>query len=375
MTSARPLAWVAMASLALTACVGESGAYEWDLPPGFPTPFVPEDNPMSEAKVELGRFLFYDPAISGNETQSCGSCHRQSLAFTDGLAVSVGSTGQSTPRGSMSLTNIAYAGRLTWANPLLNDLADQALVPMFGEDPVELGTHEETLLARLEAEPRYQAMFAEAFPGEVAPITVGNVVKAIAAFERTLISGNSAYDRYVYQGEDDALDPGVLRALEFFDSERGECFHCHGGFNFSDNIRHGGTVEEEVAFHNTALYNIDDRGGYPVGNRGLLEITGERRDMGRFRAPTLRNIVLTAPYMHDGSIATLDEVLDHYAAGGRTIVDGPNAGIGAESPLKNVFIHGFTLSESERADMHLLFESLTDPSFLTDPRFSDPFAP
>ena len=350
------------------------GTYDWDLPPGFPEPQVPADNPMSEQKVELGRHLFYDPRLSGNETQSCASCHAQGLAFTDGLGVSAGSTGEMTPRGSMSLTNVAYNSRQTWANPILVHLEDQALTPMFGEDPVELGTNEEDMLARLAADPAYPEMFADAFPGEAEPITTGNVVRAIASFERTMISGDSAFARYTYQGDDEAMSESARRGLELFFSERLECFHCHGGFNFTDGVTHSGTIEPEVGFHNTGLYNIDGRGGYPEPNRGLYEHTGDRRDMGLFRAPTLRNIEVTAPYMHDGSIATLDEVLDHYAAGGRTIEDGPNAGVGSESPLKNLFIHGFELSEQERADVLALLRSLTDETFLNDPRFADPFA-
>lgn len=369
-------AFVLVLLISAGGCPSPDGAsYEWNLPPGFPTPRVPEDNPMSDAKVELGRHLFYDVRLSHNETQSCGSCHVQSLAFTDGRPTAVGSTGEAHPRASMSLTNVAYASRLTWANDVLADLSDQALVPLFGEAPVELGAREDELIERLRMDVAYPAMFDQAFPNEADPITVGNVVRAIASFERTMISGDSPYDRYVYQGDDTALSESALRGLELFNSERLECFHCHGGFNFSDGATHSGTVIEEIAFHNTGLYNIDGRGGYPEPNRGLYEMTGDRRDMGRFRAPTLRNIAVTAPYMHDGSVEDLDAVLDHYAAGGRTIEEGPHAGIGSENPLKAVFIHSFTLSDQERADVLELLHSLTDETFLSDPRFRDPFAP
>jgi cytochrome c peroxidase len=355
----------------------EEERYAWDLPPGFPEPVVPEGEPMSEAKVTLGRFLFYDVRLSGNQTQSCASCHDQALAFTDGLARGVGSTGEVHPRGAMSLANVAYSPLLTWANPLLDSLEEQALLPLFGETPVELGLagREEELLARLADDPDYPARFAEAFPRDPDPISVANVVRAIAAFQRTLLSGNSPYDRYTYQGDDEALSPAAQRGRDLFNSDRLECFHCHGGFAFTDTVRHDGSTEAEVAFHNTGLYNIDGRGGYPAPNRGVMEVTGELRDMGHFRAPTLRNIAVTAPYMHDGSIATLEEVLDHYEAGGRTILEGPYAGIGAESPLKNVFLHGFVLTDDERADLLEFLRSLTDEEFLRDPRFSDPFAP
>ena len=365
---------LALALFALAGCdPGEGAAYAWDLPPSFPLPRVPEDNPMSEAKVELGHFLFYDTRVSGNGTQSCASCHAQSLAFTDGEGVSTGSTGELTPRGAMSLTNVAYNSRQIWANPTVLTLEDQAHGPMFNTAPVELGTPDD-LAARLAEDPDYPAMFEDAFPNEPDPINAENVIRAIASFERTMISHDAPFDRY-NRGDDSAMSESALRGLELFFTERLECFHCHGGFNFSDGVTTSGTVIEEVGFHNTALYNIDGRGGYPAPNRGILEVTGDRRDMGRFRAPTLRNIELTAPYMHDGSIATLDGVLDHYAAGGRTITDGPYAGVGSESPLKNLFMHGFVLSDEERADVMALFSSLTDETFLHDPRFADPFAP
>ncbi len=369
------LARCAIAALLLFGCDPEGpSAYEWNLPAGFPTPRVPEDNPMSAEKVELGRYLFFDPRVSGNQTQSCGSCHAQDLSFTDGRAVSVGSTGESTPRGSMSLANVAYHPRLTWANPVVSELEDQALVPMFGERPVELGTPEEAeLAARFASDPMYVELFAAAFPDDATPITLGNIVRAIASFERSMLSGDSPYDRYTYQGDDGAMVEAALRGLELFNSERFECFHCHGGFNFTDSVAHDGSVSAEVSFHNTGLYNIDGRGGYPEPNRGLYEHTGDRRDMGRFRSPSLRNVALTAPYMHDGSIATLDEVLDHYAAGGRTITEGPYVGVGAESPLKNIFIHGFTMTDAERADLLALLHALTDETFLTNPAFADPF--
>lgn len=376
-------ALVLLAALGLLGCPApEPSGYAWDLPAGFPTPQVPADNPMSDEKVELGRFLFYDVRLSGNETQSCGSCHLQDRGFADGLAVSVGSTGESTSRGSMSLANVAYVPLLTWANPALVSLEDQALVPMFGEHPVELGLSgmEDGLLGRLREDARYPSMFGAAFPGEVEPISVTNVVRAIASFERTIISGSAPYDRWAHpapgEGPDEgAMSEAALRGMDLFFSERLECFHCHGGFNFTDSVAHAGQPLAEMPFHNNALYNVDGRGAYPEGSRGLYEHDGEPRHMGFFRAPTLRNIELTAPYMHDGSIATLDEVLDHYAAGGRTIESGPNAGVGADSPLKSVFLHGFELTAEERADVLEFLRSLTDPELARDPRFSDPFVP
>ena len=193
----------------------------------------------------------------------------------------------------------------------------------------------------------------------------------MGAFQRTLISGGSAYDRYL-AGDTEALGPSELRGMTLFFSEQLECFHCHGGFNFTDSVDHAGLQEPERAFHNTALYNLDGQGAYPAEDQGLVELTGLPSDMGRFRAPTLRNIAVTAPYMHDGSIATLEGVLDHYAAGGRVIGEGPRAGSGTDSPLKDEFLQGFLLSASQRSDVLAFLQALTDPSFLTNPRHAPP---
>lgn len=353
--------------------------FQWNVPLGFPRPRVPADNPMSWEKVELGRFLFYDTRLSGNGTQACASCHRQEVAFTDTLTVAVGSTGELHPRNSMSLTNVAYAPTLAWANPLLLSLEQQALIPMFGEFPVELGLagKEEELLERLRADGRYRRLFAEAFAAATDPISVASIVRAIASFQRTLISGNAPIDRYRLGLDDNAISAAAVRGIDLFFSERLECFHCHGGFNFSDSVTHSGTPFTESAFHNNQLYNIDGRGAYPPNNTGIYEITNDPNDMGRFKAPTLRNIELTAPYMHDGSIATLEEVIDHYAAGGRKITEGPYAGDGSKVPehLKSGFIRGFDLSKREKEDLLAFLRTLTDLDFISNPRFANPFVP
>lgn len=350
--------------------------WAWNLPEGFPNPAVPEDNPMSVSKVELGRHLFYDTRLSGNQTQSCGSCHIQEHAFTDGLAVSSGSTGQPHPRGSMSLTNIAYASILTWGNPLMKTLEEQMLVPMFGEEPVELGLmSQEQMLERLRDDQMYVDMFTVAF-GEPEDgdelITLDRTTRAIASFQRSLVSTSAPYDRFE-RGDEDAISDAAKRGKDLFFSERLECFHCHGSFNFSDSTKHDMTVFEEVAFHNNGLYNINGTGAYPAGNQGIYDITGVLEDSGRFKAPTLRNIAVTAPYMHDGSIETLEEVLDHYARGGRLIEEGEYAGDGKENPFKSELIAGFELTDQERADVIAFLEALTDEDFLTDPAHSDPF--
>ena len=374
--------WISVFAVALWL-VGHVGVaradYAWNLPPDFPQPKVPADNPMSREKVELGRFVFYDTRMSGNETQSCGSCHQQRLAFTDGLPVGVGSTGQLHPRNSMSLTNAAYPASYAWANPVLTTLEKQALLPMFSETPVELGLAgmEDVLIARFKADGRYQRMFAEAFPDAADPITLNSIVQSLACFVRTLISGNAPYDRFVDGLDDTALSPSAQRGGQLFFSERLECFHCHGAINtwspLSDSVTFAGYQFDDTPFHNNGLYNIDGKGGYPPDNTGLFAITNVPSDMGAFKAPTLRNIALTAPYMHDGSIATLDGVIDHYAAGGRRITDGPYAGDGSKNPFKSGFIRGFQLTDQERQDVLDLLMSFTDEEFVTNPHFGDPF--
>jgi cytochrome c peroxidase len=353
--------------------VDAAPAYAWQLPPGFPVPAVPPTNPMSAEKVELGRRLFYDVNLSHNLSQSCASCHKQELAFTDGRAHGVGSTGMVHPRGAMSLANVAYASTLTWANPLQLDLEHQALVPIFGDDPVELGLPSaDELVQRLAADARYPSLFAAAWPADPAPMTLEHVVHALASFERTLVSGDSPFDRWLYGRDPKALSDSARRGYQLFSDERVGCTHCHVGFAFTDHVNWAGKAFFEKPYHNTGLYNIDGKGAYPEPNTGVYHVTGTPRDMGHFKAPTLRNIAVTAPYMHDGSIATLAEALDHYQAGGRTIVGGPYAGDGNLNPLKDPVIRLFTLSDADRADLIAFLGSLTDDAFLHDPRFAPP---
>ena len=349
--------------------------YNWSLPTGFPVPYVPEDNPMTAAKVELGRYLFYDTRLSGNNTMSCASCHHQDKAFTDGLTVPVGSTGESHVRNSQTLTNAAYNATFTWGNPVLTEVEDQVVIPLFGEFPVEMGVtgNEDEVMARLTSDPLYQALFSAAYPDSDEPITFHHTVQALSSFVRSMVSGNSPYDQFVYQGDYEALSESALRGMDMFLSERFECHHCHGGFNFSLSTRHANTTFPEPAFFNTGLYNIDGEGAYPRGNRGVFDITGAPEDMGRFRPPTLRNIELTAPYMHDGSIATLEDVIRFYADGGRHIEDGPHAGDGRANPFKSGFVPGFEITDQEMEDLLNFLHSLTDEDFITNPAFSNPF--
>jgi cytochrome c peroxidase len=340
---------------------------------------------MSEAKVELGRFLFYDTKLSGNQTQSCGTCHLQEFAFTDELAQAEGSTGEIHPRSSMSVANAGYAASLTWANPAVVRLEEQALVPMFGEDPVELGmaNMEDELLRRLHDDERYPPMFSEAFPDAADPISLDSITKAIASFQRALTSFNSRYD----QGTD-ALTPSEANGQRLFfggTTEAGvpdalECFHCHGGFLLSQAVDHDGSEFNQQTFINNGLYNLDSDGSYPEGNQGLYEMTNDPADKGKFKPPSLRNIAVTAPYMHDGSIETLEEVVQHYERGGREVLEGAEingqdvSGDGRDNPNKSSFLNGFEITDQERADLLAFLRSLTDEGLLTNPAFSDPFA-
>jgi cytochrome c peroxidase len=370
------LALTSIASLlaALASVPGSAQAgFEWKLPAGFPLPNIPADNPMSAAKVELGRYLFYDTRLSGNGTQSCGSCHQQKLAFTDGRARGVGSTRELHPRGSMSLVNVAYARRLTWANPRSTRLEDQALVPMYGDSPIELGLDRaDGWLESLERETVYKRLFTAAFPDAVSPFTSANVIAAIATFERSIVSARSPYDRYHFDRDETAISDAAKRGEVLFHSRPLSCFTCHGGVHFSDAM--GGDARSAwVAFHNTGLYNLPGPISYPADNTGLYELSRDPKDTGKFKAPSLRNVAVTAPYMHDGSVATLEDAIAHYAAGGRTIEDGPYRGVGRDNPNKAEAIRGFTLTSGQRDDLLAFLRSLTDEALLVDPRFENPW--
>jgi cytochrome c peroxidase len=309
--------------------------YTWRLPAGMPTPRVPADNPMSEHKVELGRALFYDTRLSADDTQSCATCHQQARAFTDGRTVPVGITGELGRHNAMSLVNVAYNSSSTWASNVAR-LEDQARMPMFGTHPIELGLADPTLVE------------------DRLGLTIDEITGALASFERTIISGDSPFDRFV-AGDTAALTAAEQRGLTLFESDRLDCTHCHGGFNLASSYDTAAMTSPQIQFFNTGLHAT-----YPANDQGLFEVTGNPADIGRFRAPTLRNIALTAPYFHDGSAATLDDVLDHYASGG------------AADPLKSPFITGFTLTPDERADLLAFLGALTDDSVLTNAAFSAP---
>lgn len=335
------------------------GTFNWNIPQGFPRPAVPSDNPMSSAKVELGRYLFYDTRMSVNGKQSCGTCHRQELAFTDGRSRAQGATGQVHPRSSMSLVNVAYVPFLTWANPTITSLEQQMLIPMLGEQPIELGLngHQQEFMQAVRRNPVYQRLFPQAFPDVGNPYTIPQVTKAIAAFERSIVSMRSPYDRYRWGGDSSAISDAAKRGeLLFFSSEHAGCFQCHAGWSFSGAIQFEGSPAAPAAFFNTGVSTYD------APNRGLFELTGLTEDIGKFRAPSLRNIAVTAPYMHDGSLPTLEDVIQHYAVGGK--LDHPN---------KSHILRRLNLADSDKRDLIEFLKSLTDEEALHDPRWSNPW--
>jgi cytochrome c peroxidase len=334
-------------------------AYVWRLPPGFPRPVVPADNPMSSEKVELGRRLFHETRLSSTGQYACATCHRPELAFTDGRPRALGGTGESVKHSAMSLANVAYNAAFTWSDARVRSLESQMRQPLFNRHPVEMGLEgggREAVQA-LSGEAAYRDGFAAAFPGDTEPISMDNVIKAIAAFERSLISGRSPFDRYVYDDDPAALSDSEKRGMALFFSTRVGCAQCHSGFNFSGPLIYEGHERQRALFANTGLYDVDGRGSYPANDRGLIDVTHRAADMGKFRVPTLRNVALTAPYMHDGSVASLEQVIDHYARGGH------------KNPRQDSRVRPLSLSQTERADLAAFLRSLTDREFVADPRF------
>jgi cytochrome c peroxidase len=339
-----------------------AGQYAWNLPEGFEPPPVPADDPMTVAKVQLGRHLFYDKRISGNGRQACASCHIQRLAFTDGRPRAVGSTGQVLARGSMSLVNVAWRKTLTWNNPSLTTLEQQMLIPLFGTNPVELGVEAEgnTFLSLARRDKRYQELFRRAYPDNPDRFRMVNVIRAIACFERTLISANSAWDvdwrqvQHLYGLKMDfsRSSEAARRGEVLFFEDKLSCGRCHGGNNFDSTVASAEEPQTETIFHDNGLGS---------GAPGLSQYTNAAADFGKFKAPTMRNIELTGPYMHDGSLPSLEAVIEHYRKGGGHTAN--------QSPL----VHGFELSPDERDDLLAFLRSLTDVSITRDPRFSDPW--
>jgi cytochrome c peroxidase len=298
---------------------------------------------MSAAKVFLGCRLFFDTRLSSNGAYSCASCHRPELAFTDGRPQSIGVTGELTARGSMSLANLAYNTAYTWASDQARTLEQQMATPLFNTHPIEMGlaARQDILLQALRSSDTDATAFRAAFPESTDAISMAHVIQAIAAFERTLISGRSAFDRYVFDDERTALSAGARRGMALFFSPRTGCSECHSGLHFA----------AAGAFANTGIQRQQSAATI---DHGLMDVTGRAADLGKFRVPTLRNVALTAPYMHDGSIATLQAVVEHYVTIGTQR---------EENPQLDAKLRPLVLDNDERADLVSFLESLSDPEF------------
>ncbi|MFC0202817.1 cytochrome-c peroxidase [Novosphingobium soli] len=318
--------FLAAAALSLFAAAAPP-PWQWSLPRGIAPPPVPPENPMSQARVELGRLLFYDADLSADGTLACAGCHEQKRGFADGNATHLGVHGDPGRRNVPGLANVAWLPRLTYADPSATTLEMQALIPLVGERPVEMGMKglEAQIGRRLGANPCYRRMFRRAFPQGRGRIDLAGVAAALAAFQRTMVAFDSPNDRFM-AGDETALSADALRGKAVFD--RVGCAVCHGGRDFTD-----------AAYHRVEA----------VGGRdpGLAEHTGQQVDIGRFRTPSLRNVSITGPWWHDGSASRLELAVRRHGKG---------AGLSAR-------------------DMGLLLaflDDLTDRTFLADPQFSRP---
>jgi cytochrome c peroxidase len=353
MTFARFAIWHLLLAAALAGCSGSGSGPEAtgcpdptpltvETPPGFPDfdAQVPADNPMTVEGVALGRRLFYDPILSGDRTQSCGSCHQLASSFGDPARVSVGIDGIEGTRQAPTLVNTAWLKDAFW-DGRTHSLEEQATKPV--PNPIEMHLEWTEAVARLAAHPDYPDLFCAAFGDKT--ITMDRVVKAIAQFERTFISADSRYDRYT-RGEVE-LTPVEEAGRVLFFTEVGDCFHCHGQL-----------IGFDRGFHDTGLDSV-------IVDRGLGEITGDPNDDGEFKSPTLRNIMVSAPYMHDGRFATIDEVLAHYNGGFHS---SPNL-----DPLISARRTRPFMRPGQLDTLKVFLNTFTDDEFLNNPDFSNPF--
>ncbi len=303
---------------------------------------IPEDNPITVEGVELGRMLFYDKRLSGDNTMSCASCHLQSSAFTDPEQFSEGIDGEIGERNAMQIINAGWFTSYFW-DGRAESLEHQAFGPVV--NPVELNETWPNVEAKISEDPDYPAMFANVFGTET--VDSVRISKAISQFERTLLSFNSKFDDYFY-GDFTGFTASEENGFDIFFSEKGDCIHCHSGPILTDN-----------EFRNNGL-------DFELTDLGLGEVTGDPDDDGKFKVPTLRNIEFTAPYMHDGRFATLEEVVEHYNSGVKA--DSPNL-----DPEMEHASEGLNLTEQEKVDLINFLKTFTDPEFINNPDFSDPF--
>lgn len=307
-------------------------------PPGFPPIPFPPDNPYSRTKFELGRRLFYDKIlVKDSSFKSCSHCLKQAHNFQDNVPNSLGLNKIPEPRNTMSLTNVSYFDKLFW-DGRGSKIEQPAYRSLFLPYIFGLDTNE--LQRRLENHPLYPKLFKDAF-GENARPTAWLVAKAISTFVRCLVSGNSPYDKYI-RGDTNALTESQKRGMKLFFSERTKCSVCHSGFLFTD-----------LKFHNTGTTQH-------YFDFGRFYVTGKYEDRNLFLTPSLRNVEVSAPYMHDGTYKTLEQVIENYNRGGYPAIN------------KDTLIKPLNLTEEEKRDLINFLKALTDWEFLTNPDFGEP---
>lgn len=329
-------------------------------------------NPFTKEKAELGRYLFYDRRLSVNNTKACASCHAPQFSFTDGYTRSIGALGDLHQRNARPLINIIFLPYLTAADSTLHFPEQQMNNPMMSEHPVELGIkdNEKKILDKIKSDPFYAARFKKIFPGDDDPFSIKNIQYCIAGFIRTITAFNSPYDRYL-RGDSAALDAQQQAGMRLFFSGTLHCGSCHGGINFSTPAKD--SLGKRSYYFNTGIYNLDGKGGYPAYDQGLIAVTHDDKDMGLYRVPTLRNLPFTAPYYHDGSALTIDEVIAAYARGGRNMSEGVYKGDGAQNVHKSGLIKGFDLTSQQRKQLVAFLYSLADSTVINNPAFADPY--
>jgi len=318
------------------------------VPANFPQPIPDAYNTLTEEGIALGRKLFYDKRLSASNTLSCASCHHQELAFSDGLALSnIGESRKDLHRHAPALINLAWMQNGFFWDGGSTNLESQAFAPLASEDEMHQNLYE--LEAELKAVPEYVAQFKKVFGRD---INSADIVKAIAQFERTFISGNSRYDRYSRKETGATLSPDELKGLMLVNKH---CKGCHAGELFTDDDYHNNGIDGD--FSNDALEGL---------YKGRYRITYKPADLGKYKTPTLRNVMLTAPYMHDGRFATIGDVLTHYA--GHVQV----------SPTTDALLYqdggkpGIPLTADEKMAIITFLKSLTDESFISNTKLSNP---
>ncbi len=329
---------------------------------------------VNEARLKLGRYLFYDRRLSANSTRACATCHNPEFAFTDGYKRSIGAFADLHQRNSSPLFNLQYYKFLTAADSSLHSVTRQMDQPLFNNHPVEMGaaSHENEILARVKSDQQYNTLFKKAFPLLVDAVAWDNIKTAISQFVLSIQSSNSSYDRYI-GGDSNAISPVQKRGMQLFFSAKFKCANCHGGRNFSTPAVTD-SKGDTVYFFNVGLYNTDGKGAYPDYDNGLYSHTKMVQDIGKYRVPTLRNLVFTGPYFHDGSAASIAEAVNVFLEGGRNIPTGIYKGDGTKNRYKDSMIMKMHATANERAALINFLYSLSDSSFLQNKVFQNPFA-